>query len=95
MGVLDSAGRGMESGMFGLLVAEVGRGGRANVDGRIPGIRSATTFSIDRAFCTDGQRYGSKINHVKTNLDLDPVRWRSICDYVQHQVSNILRRHAA
>jgi len=52
MGVLDSGGRGMERGRFGLLVAEVGKGGRANVEGRIPGIRSITTFSIDRACCT-------------------------------------------
>jgi hypothetical protein len=55
MGVLDSGGRGMESGTFGLLVAEVGKGGRAKVEGRIPGIRSATTFSIDRGCCTYGQ----------------------------------------
>lgn len=53
MGVLDSGGRGMESGTFGLLVADVGKGGRANVEGSIPGIRSVTTFWIDRACCTD------------------------------------------
>jgi len=58
MGVWDSGGRGMESGTFGLLVAEVGRGGRTKVEGRIPGIRSATTFSIDRACCTgDDENY--------------------------------------
>jgi hypothetical protein len=62
MGVCDSAGRGIESGTFGLAVAEVGKGGRAKVEGRIPGMRSATTFSIDRGCCTDdGQNNDPKM----------------------------------
>lgn len=89
----DSAGSGIESGIFGLTVAEVGRGGRASVEGRIPGMRSVTTFSIDRACWTDdSQNHDSEMKVVKTYLDLDPVRRRCICNYVQHQISNILRR---
>jgi hypothetical protein len=36
--------RGMESGIFGLAVAEVGKGGKERISGVIPGMRSATTF---------------------------------------------------
>ena len=34
----------MESGRFGLAVAEVGKGGKERISGVIPGMRSATTF---------------------------------------------------
>jgi hypothetical protein len=42
--------RGMESGRFGLAVAEVGKGGKERISGVIPGIRSATTFWIMLTF---------------------------------------------
>ena len=42
--------RGIESGRFGLAVAEVGRGGKERISGDIPGMRSATTFWIMLAF---------------------------------------------
>ena len=42
--------RGMESGRFGLAVAEVGKGGKERISGDIPGMRSATTFWILLAF---------------------------------------------
>lgn len=38
--------RGMESGRFGLAVAEVGKGGKERMSGVIPGMRRATTFWI-------------------------------------------------
>lgn len=50
MGVSDSDGRGMERGMFGLAVADVGSGERERKDGRIPGINNVTTFWMDRGF---------------------------------------------
>jgi hypothetical protein len=42
--------RGMESGRFGLAVAEVGRGGKERISWDIPGMRSATTFWIILTF---------------------------------------------
>lgn len=42
--------RGIESGRFGLAVAEVGRGGKERISGDIPGMRSATTFWIMLTF---------------------------------------------
>jgi len=48
MGVWESDERGMESGMFGLAVADVGSGGIEREDGKIPGINRATTCWIDR-----------------------------------------------
>jgi hypothetical protein len=51
MSVLEVSGNGIESGKFGLAVAEVGRGGRASSDGVRPGMSSVTTFCIDREFC--------------------------------------------
>lgn len=42
--------RGMESGRFGLEVAEVGKGGKERISGVIPGMRSATTFWIMLTF---------------------------------------------
>ena len=44
------ARRGMESGRFGLAVAEVGKGGKERISGVIPGMRSATTFWIMLTF---------------------------------------------
>ena len=35
---------GMESGRFGLAVAEVGKRGKERISGAIPGMRSAMTF---------------------------------------------------
>ena len=45
--------RGMESGRFGLAVAEVGNGGKERISGDIPGMRSATTFWIMLTFLRD------------------------------------------
>jgi hypothetical protein len=42
--------RGMESGRFGLEVAEVGKGGKERILGVTPGMRSATTFWIMLTF---------------------------------------------
>ena len=49
-GVDDSFGSGIAIGIFGLTVAEVGGGGKARNSGCMPGINSATTFCMDRAF---------------------------------------------
>ena len=49
--VFESPGSGIATGILGFAVAEVGSGGRARKSGRMPGINSATTFCIDRAFC--------------------------------------------
>lgn len=54
MGVCESDGRGMESGMFGLAVADVGSGGIERKDDKIPGINRATTCWIDRGFYENG-----------------------------------------
>lgn len=49
-GTLDVEGRGIDSGMFGLEVADVGRGGREIRERVRPGIRRVTTLFIERAF---------------------------------------------
>jgi hypothetical protein len=49
--LLEISGNGMESGIFGLMVADVGRGGSARSDGVRPGMSRVTTFCIDREFC--------------------------------------------
>ena len=51
-GVLDTFGSGIAIGMCGLAVAEVGGGGRARKSGRMPGIKSVTTFCMNGAFWT-------------------------------------------
>lgn len=48
--------RGMESGRFGLEIAEVGKGGKERISGVIPGMRRATTFWIIPTFLRDTQR---------------------------------------
>jgi hypothetical protein len=51
MSLLEVSGKGMESGKFGFIVADVGRGGSARSDGVRPGMSRVTTFSMDREFC--------------------------------------------
>lgn len=58
-------GRGIGMGILGLIVAEVGSGGRERSAGVSPGINNVTTLSTARAFCIQG--------HFWVRLDREEV----------------------
>ena len=71
--------RGMESGRFGLAVAEVGKGGKERMSGVIPGMRRATTFWIIWTFLKIARMLSERhlINRKKktTYINAKPI-WR-------------------
>ena len=77
--------RGMESGIFGLTVAEVGKGGKERISGVRPGMRSATTFWIILTFLEMLEYQWMRFVRPKKRLtyfDTKPIWWWCICKEV-------------
>lgn len=71
-------GKGIDKGKFGLVIAEVGKGGRPRMSEVIPGTRIVTTFVINEAFSTLSQLGGGASEmmcRARSRISSIPTAW--------------------